>query len=61
MVNLKKIAVYFRPREQVRLVKGATRHTLCAVVVAVSAFIFKRKRAPNVDIPPPKHVVMAGP
>ena len=42
--------VTFRLREPVRLVKGATRRTHCAVVVAESPFMSKRKFAHLVDI-----------
>merc|ERR1712008_536650 len=48
-------------REPVHLVKGVTRRTHCAVVVAVSPSTFKRKSAQHVDIPEPRLEVMDGP
>ena len=52
---------YFRLREPVHLVKGATRRTHCAVVVAAFPSTFKRKPAPNVDSPEPRPVDTDGP
>ena len=53
--------VTFRLREPVRLVKGATRRTHCAVVVAESPSTFKRKSAQHVDTLEPRLEVMDGP
>ena len=51
---------YFRLKEPVHLVKGATRRTLCAVAVAEFPFTSKRKSALPVDIPELRSVGMDG-
>ncbi|QQP48764.1 Ribosomal protein L37 [Caligus rogercresseyi] len=45
------ISMISRPRVLVRLVNGATRRTLCAVDVAASHIISRRRLVPPVDTP----------